>query len=155
RAGRQPDRRPGLRFTQNGTAMANFGLAVNQRVKAVDGAWRDGETPLFKVNVWRDQAGNVAEWPAKGHRGGAWPAQDPHVEDAGGRGLPSLTRRPGLPPELAWRPGGGGRPARRGPPASTACGPTAKLIEDQRAALANPARAELNADAGACGPRGL
>ena len=74
-----------MRFTQNGTAVANFGLAVNQRVKAVDGTWRDGETPLFKVKVWRDQAGNVAESPAKGHRGGAWPAQDPHVEDAGGR----------------------------------------------------------------------
>ena len=57
-----------MRFTQNGTAVANFGLAVNQRVKAVDGTWRDGETPLFKVKVWRDQAGNVAESPAKGHR---------------------------------------------------------------------------------------
>jgi len=48
--------------------VANFGLAVNQRVKAVDGTWRDGETSLSKVNVWRDQAGNVAESPAKSHR---------------------------------------------------------------------------------------
>src|SRR6266487_2305178 len=59
---------PELRFTQNGTAVANFGLAVNQRIKAEDGAWRDGETSFFKVNVWRDQAENVAESLAKGHR---------------------------------------------------------------------------------------
>jgi single-strand DNA-binding protein len=59
---------PQLRFTQNGTAVANFGLAVNQRVKAEDGTWRDGETSFFKVNVWRDQAENVAESLGKGHR---------------------------------------------------------------------------------------
>jgi single-stranded DNA-binding protein len=35
--------------------VANFGLAVNTRVK--DGeTWRDGETHFFCVNVWRDQA---------------------------------------------------------------------------------------------------
>jgi single-strand DNA-binding protein len=50
---------PELRFTQNGVAVANFGLAVNQRVKAEDGTWRDGETSFFKVNVWRDQAEHV------------------------------------------------------------------------------------------------
>ena len=59
---------PELRFTQNGTAVANFSLAVNQRVKAEDGTWRDGETSFFKVNVWRDQAENVAESLGKGHR---------------------------------------------------------------------------------------
>ena len=59
---------PELRFTQNGTAVANFSLAVNQRVKAEDGTWRDGETSFFRVNVWRDQAENVAESLGKGHR---------------------------------------------------------------------------------------
>ncbi len=59
---------PELRFTQNGTPVTNFDLAVNQRVKDSDGAWRDGEASFFRVNVWRDQAENVAESLAKGHR---------------------------------------------------------------------------------------
>jgi single-strand DNA-binding protein len=52
---------PELRFTPNGTPVANFRLAVNQRVKDANGTWRDGEASFFKVNVWRDQAENVAE----------------------------------------------------------------------------------------------
>ena len=59
---------PELRFTPNGTPVANFRLAVNQRVKQDDGSWRDGEASFFKVNVWRDQAENVAESLGKGHR---------------------------------------------------------------------------------------
>ena len=58
---------PELRFTNNGTAVANFGLAVTSRVKDGD-SWRDGETHFFRVNVWRDQAENVAESLGKGHR---------------------------------------------------------------------------------------
>jgi len=58
---------PELRFTNNGTAVANFSLAVNTRVR--DGeTWRDGETHFFRVNVWRDQAENVAESLRKGNR---------------------------------------------------------------------------------------
>jgi single-strand DNA-binding protein len=59
---------PELRFTQNGTPVANFRLAVNQRVKQDDGTWRDGDASFFKVNVWRDQAENVAESLGKGNR---------------------------------------------------------------------------------------
>jgi len=59
---------PELRFTQNGTPVTNFRLAVNQRVKQDDGSWRDGEASFFKVNVWRDQAENVAESLGKGNR---------------------------------------------------------------------------------------
>ncbi len=50
---------PELRFTQNGTAVTNFRLAVNQRIREADGTWRDGETNFFRVNAWRDQAENV------------------------------------------------------------------------------------------------
>ena len=58
---------PELRFTNNGTPVANFSLAVNTRVR--DGeTWRDGETHFFRVNVWRDQAENVAESLTKGNR---------------------------------------------------------------------------------------
>jgi single-stranded DNA-binding protein len=59
---------PELRFTQNGTAVTNFRLAVTQRIKDADGAWRDGETNFFRVNAWRDQAENIAESLAKGNR---------------------------------------------------------------------------------------
>lgn len=59
---------PELRYTQNGTPVVNFNLAVNQRVKDQDGTWRDGDTSFFRVNVWRDQAEHVAESLAKGHR---------------------------------------------------------------------------------------
>jgi single-strand DNA-binding protein len=59
---------PELRFAQNGTPVANFRLAVNQRVKQDDGTWRDGEASFFKANVWRDQAENVAESLGKGNR---------------------------------------------------------------------------------------
>jgi single-strand DNA-binding protein len=47
--------------------VTNFGLAVNTRVKDGD-TWRDGETHFFRVNVWRDQAENVAESLHKGDR---------------------------------------------------------------------------------------
>ena len=47
---------PELRYTNNGTPVANFGLAVNTRIKDADGSWRDGDTHFFRVNVWRDQA---------------------------------------------------------------------------------------------------
>ncbi len=59
---------PELRYTQNGTAVTNFRLAVNQRIKEADGTWRDGEASYFRVNAWRDQAENVAESLAKGNR---------------------------------------------------------------------------------------
>ncbi len=61
---------PELRYTNNGTAVANFGLAINTRIKDADGSWRDGDTHFFRVNVWRDQAENVTESLSKGNRAG-------------------------------------------------------------------------------------
>jgi single-strand DNA-binding protein len=58
---------PELRFTPNGAAVANFRLAVTPRVRDGD-AWKDGETSFFRVNVWRQQAENVAESLSKGAR---------------------------------------------------------------------------------------
>ena len=57
---------PELRFTPNGHAVANFRLAVTSRVREGD-AWKDGGTS-FGINVWRQQAENVAESLTKGHR---------------------------------------------------------------------------------------
>ena len=58
---------PELRFTPNGVAVANFRLAVDQRVWDADG-WKDGEPSYFRVSVWRDQAEHVAASLAKGDR---------------------------------------------------------------------------------------
>jgi single-strand DNA-binding protein len=51
---------PELRFTNNGTPVVNFRVAVTQRVQE-GGAWRDGETTFFRVNAWRDQANHLAD----------------------------------------------------------------------------------------------
>jgi single-strand DNA-binding protein len=58
---------PELRFTNNGTAVANLRVAVTQRIQQ-DGTWRDGETSFFRVNVWRGQAEHLAESLGKGDR---------------------------------------------------------------------------------------
>jgi single-strand DNA-binding protein len=58
---------PELRFTNNGTAVANLRVAVTQRIQQ-DGTWRDGETSFFKVNVWRGLAENLADSLSKGDR---------------------------------------------------------------------------------------
>ena len=58
---------PELRFTPNGVAVANFRLAVDQRVWDTDG-WKDGEPSYFRVNVWRDQAEYASRSLRKGAR---------------------------------------------------------------------------------------
>ena len=58
---------PELRFTPNGVAVANFRLAVDQRVWDTNG-WKDGEASYFRVNVWRDQAEHVSRSLHKGAR---------------------------------------------------------------------------------------
>src|SRR4029453_2040799 len=58
---------PELRFTPNGVAVANFRLAVDQRVWDTDG-WKDGESSYFRVSVWRDQAEYVSRSLHKGTR---------------------------------------------------------------------------------------
>jgi single-strand DNA-binding protein len=58
---------PELRFTNNGTAVANMRVAVTQRIQQ-DGQWRDGDTSYFRVNVWRGQAEHLADSLSKGDR---------------------------------------------------------------------------------------
>lgn len=56
---------PELRFTPNGDAVANFSVAVTERVK--DGEqWKDGDTTWYRVTVWRAMAENVVETLHKG-----------------------------------------------------------------------------------------
>jgi single-strand DNA-binding protein len=58
---------PELRFTNNGTPVANLRVAVTQRVLE-GGAWRDGPTSFFRVNAWRENATHLAESLCKGDR---------------------------------------------------------------------------------------
>lgn len=58
---------PELRFTASGVPVANFNVAVNERVKNGD-KWEDGEATFWRINVWRDQAEHVAESITRGLR---------------------------------------------------------------------------------------
>jgi single-strand DNA-binding protein len=60
---------PELRYTQNGVAVTNVRVAVNRRFRNNQtNEWEDRLDGYFTVNVWRDQAENVAESLAKGSR---------------------------------------------------------------------------------------
>src|SRR5690625_4208410 len=60
---------PELRFTQNGVAVANIRVAVNRRFRNNQtGQWDERLDGFFTVNVWRDQAENVAESLKRGDR---------------------------------------------------------------------------------------
>ncbi len=58
-------RDPELRYTPNGTAVAEFGLAVNRRWTGSDGEQRD-ETTFVDVNVWARRAEVITEYLRKG-----------------------------------------------------------------------------------------
>lgn len=56
---------PELRYTQNGTAVANLTIANTPRFLK-DGVWMDGETTFVRCNVWNQYAENVAASLHKG-----------------------------------------------------------------------------------------
>jgi single-strand DNA-binding protein len=58
---------PELAYTPNGTAVANFRLAVTPRIKQGD-SWKDGETSFFRITAWRDLAEHLAHSLSKGDR---------------------------------------------------------------------------------------
>ena len=55
-----------LRYTQNGTAVANFSIAVTRRYQSRDEMRED--TEWFNVSAWERQAENVAERVKRGSR---------------------------------------------------------------------------------------
>lgn len=52
-------RDPELKFTPNGAAVCNFGVAVNKKVKEGD-KWVDGPTSFYNVAAWRQLAEDAA-----------------------------------------------------------------------------------------------
>lgn len=61
-------RDPELRFTPTGRAVANLGIAVNERVQNEDGEWVDTDPEFWDVTVWGTQAENLCECCKKGDR---------------------------------------------------------------------------------------
>lgn len=58
---------PELKYTQNGTAVANFRVASTPRVYR-DGQWVDGEGLFLTCSLWREAAENAVESLSKGMR---------------------------------------------------------------------------------------
>jgi single-strand DNA-binding protein len=61
-------REPELRFIQSGTAVTNFGLAVNRRKFNQQTQEFDDAVSFFDITCWNSLAENVAESLAKGDR---------------------------------------------------------------------------------------
>ena len=105
---------PELRFTPNGVAVANFRLAVDQRVWDADG-WKDGEASYFRGERLARPGRAHQPQPAQGGPvRGRGPAQEPLLGDPGGpAALGRRGRRRGGGHEHAVRAG-------RPPPAEAA-----------------------------------
>lgn len=58
---------PELKYTQSGTAVANFRVASTPRVYR-DGQWVDGEGMFLTCSLWREAAENAVESLSKGMR---------------------------------------------------------------------------------------
>jgi len=58
-------RDPQLRYTPSGTAVSDFGIAVNKRIKSQDGAKQE-KTTFVDVTVWRRTAEVVCQYLSKG-----------------------------------------------------------------------------------------
>jgi len=61
-------RDPELRFTPSGTAVVNFGLAVNRNVQNKNSGEWETEADFFNVTAWYKLAENCAESLSKGDR---------------------------------------------------------------------------------------
>jgi single-strand DNA-binding protein len=60
---------PELRFTQSGSAVANFTVASTPRTfDRQSGEWKDGEALFLRCSIWRQAAENVAESLTRGAR---------------------------------------------------------------------------------------
>jgi single-strand DNA-binding protein len=56
-----------MRYSQNGTPITNFSIAVNRRRRGPDGNYVD-ETDWYRVTLFRNQAETSAEWLKKGSK---------------------------------------------------------------------------------------
>lgn len=61
-------RDPELSYSPNGTALARFGVATNDRKRTAEGKWEDGEASYWNITAFRDLAEHVVESVKKGSR---------------------------------------------------------------------------------------
>ncbi len=54
-----------LRYTANGTALANFSVAVNSNRRNQSGDWEE-ETEWFNVTIWAERAERISQYITKG-----------------------------------------------------------------------------------------
>lgn len=54
-----------LRYLANGTAQAQFSLAVNRNFRGPDGEWRE-DTEWFNIVAWRELAERISQTVTKG-----------------------------------------------------------------------------------------
>lgn len=77
---------PELRYTNEGTAVANLRVAVTERVQdPKTHEWKDGPTAFYDIQAWRRLAENACEYLERGARivaEGRWRAN--HWEDKEG-----------------------------------------------------------------------
>lgn len=59
-------RDPELKFTQSGTALCKFGLAINRKYKSGD-EWKE-DVCFVDITVWGKQGENCAEYLSKGRQ---------------------------------------------------------------------------------------
>ncbi|MFF5981172.1 single-stranded DNA-binding protein [Streptomyces olindensis] len=60
---------PELKFTESGTALAKFTVAVTPRTfDRTSNQWKDGTTAFYRCAAWRSLAEHVAESLSKGSR---------------------------------------------------------------------------------------
>lgn len=60
-------RDPELRYTPNGTPVANFSIATSERFKGQDGEWKD-QTEWHNIVCWRRLAEVAGEYLKKGSK---------------------------------------------------------------------------------------
>ena len=60
-------RDPEMNYTQSGTAITKFSLAVNRRTKAQSGEWQD-ETEWFNIIAWDKLAERCSQYLHKGNK---------------------------------------------------------------------------------------
>ncbi len=57
-----------LTFSNSGTAIVSFGVAINTRKKNAAGDWEDGEPQFYDVKAFGQTAENIAETVVRGMR---------------------------------------------------------------------------------------
>ena len=60
-------RDPEMRYSQNGTPITNFTIAVNRRRRGTDGNFTD-ETDWYRISLFRRDAETAAEYLKKGSK---------------------------------------------------------------------------------------